>query len=279
MRTDKNYYHILELDQNADSDQIKRAYRGLALKYHPDRNPDDSTSEEKFKLISEAYAVLIDPEKRRQYDLTLKSGYESRTGPGAGTEFNFSREDIFREFFASAHGRQTFQDLGREFKKSGYRFDEQLFQRLFSGGQGFYFKGYFFAGPIFGRGKAQFRFYGPNTAQTQAQTRRPVRSGPGSPSLLERAWKRINTSFKQQAKRLISPAETRDINYNLTMNRDQIGSDSSVQVLYKRDGKPQKVSVKIPASIKDGARLRLKNMGNHSPEGESGDLYIHIHVS
>lgn len=277
MRPDKNYYQILELDQNSDSDQIKHAYRRLALKYHPDRNPGDSSSEEQFKLISEAYAVLIDSEKRRQYNQTLRSGYESGTGPETG--FSFNREDIFREFFASAHARQAFRDLGREFKKSGYRFDEQLFRRLFPGNRGFYIKGYFFTGPMFGRARSNYQYKEPAGARPQTQPHRSVRMGSDSPGILDRVWRRINKSIKQRKKSLISTTATLDINYNLTVTKDQIGSASKVQLLYERDGKPQKVSVKIPAGIKDGARLRLKKMGHHYSQGGSGDLYIHIRVS
>ena len=64
----KDYYQILEVGRNASEDEIKKSYRQLALKYHPDRNPGDKAAEEKFKEASEAYEVLHDPEKRRLYD-------------------------------------------------------------------------------------------------------------------------------------------------------------------------------------------------------------------
>ena len=63
-----DYYKILGVEKNADAEEIKKAYRKLALKYHPDRNPNNPTAEAKFKSLSEAYAVLSDPEKRKQYD-------------------------------------------------------------------------------------------------------------------------------------------------------------------------------------------------------------------
>src|SRR5205085_12214711 len=66
--TKRDYYEVLEVSRSASADQIKRAYRKLAVKYHPDKNPDDQHAEEKFKEIGEAYDVLIDAEKRAAYD-------------------------------------------------------------------------------------------------------------------------------------------------------------------------------------------------------------------
>ncbi len=86
----KDYYAILGVDKNASEEDIKKAYRKLAMQYHPDRNPDDKTAEEKFKEINEAYQVLSDPEKRARYD-RLGSAYhtwQSRGGPG---DFNWSQ--------------------------------------------------------------------------------------------------------------------------------------------------------------------------------------------
>ena len=82
------YYQTLGVAKNATADDIKKAYRKLALKYHPDKNPDDKQAEEKFKEISEAYAVLSDPEKRQQYDTFGSAGFRQR----------YSQEDIFRNF-------------------------------------------------------------------------------------------------------------------------------------------------------------------------------------
>jgi curved DNA-binding protein len=72
------YYQILGVAKTASADEIKKAYRKLALKYHPDKNPGDKQAEEKFKEISEAYAVLSDPEKRQQYDTFGSTGFRQR---------------------------------------------------------------------------------------------------------------------------------------------------------------------------------------------------------
>ena len=93
----KDYYNTLEVDRNADSDQLKKAYRDLAQKWHPDKNPDIlEEAEEKFKEISEAYAVLSDPEQKKNYDMTgSPSGNPFATGfRTTGTPFDifFSRD-------------------------------------------------------------------------------------------------------------------------------------------------------------------------------------------
>ena len=76
----KDYYQVLGVAQDADAEAIKKSYRKLARKYHPDANPDDPAAEERFKEISEAYRVVSDPEKRKQYDAMRRAG----TGAGFG---------------------------------------------------------------------------------------------------------------------------------------------------------------------------------------------------
>ena len=74
----KDYYKTLEVSPDASEDQIRKAYRRLALKYHPDRNPGDSRAEEQFKEIAEAYGVLVDPAKRAEYDQWKRTGARDR---------------------------------------------------------------------------------------------------------------------------------------------------------------------------------------------------------
>jgi curved DNA-binding protein len=99
----EDYYKLLGVKKDATGDEIKKAYRKLAMKYHPDQNKGDKTAEEKFKQISEAYAVLSDKEKRQQYDQFGANGFRQR----------FSQEDIFRGF--------DFSDIFREFGFGGGR--------------------------------------------------------------------------------------------------------------------------------------------------------------
>ena len=83
----RDYYEVLGVDKNADEAALKKAYRVLAKKYHPDMNPGDAEAEKKFKEASEAYAVLSDPEKKRQYDQYGHAAFEGGAGGGFGGFF------------------------------------------------------------------------------------------------------------------------------------------------------------------------------------------------
>jgi len=108
----KDYYQALGLKKGATPEEIKKAYRKHALKYHPDKNQGNKEAEEKFKEINEAYAVLSDPKKKEQFDQFGASGFHQR----------YSQEDIFRGF-----------DVGDMFKDMGYGTDD-IFSRIFGAG-------------------------------------------------------------------------------------------------------------------------------------------------
>jgi curved DNA-binding protein len=108
-----DYYKALGVDKNSSAEEIKKAFRKLAVKYHPDRNPNDKTAEDKFKEINEAYAVLSDPKKKEEYDTYGSSGFHKQ----------YSQEDIFRGF-----------DFGNAYKDMGTGGSEDIFSRLFGGG-------------------------------------------------------------------------------------------------------------------------------------------------
>ncbi len=103
----RDYYEVLGVDKNADDDTLKKAYRKLAKKYHPDMNPGDAEAEKKFKEASEAYAVLSDPEKRRQYDQFGTAAFDGTNGAGGFdfNDFNFGdMGDIFGDIFGDLFG-------------------------------------------------------------------------------------------------------------------------------------------------------------------------------
>jgi curved DNA-binding protein len=109
-----DYYKILEVEKGASDEEIKKSYRKLALKHHPDRNLGDPKAEEQFKKISEAYAVLSDTQKRQEYDAYGQSGFNKR----------YSSEDIFRG--------TDFRSVFNEFDLGG----DNIFSRMFGGGFG-----------------------------------------------------------------------------------------------------------------------------------------------
>ena len=126
--SETDYYKILGVDRNDSESEIKKAYRKLAMKYHPDRTKGDKSAEEMFKRISEAYAVLSDKEKRKEYDAFGASGFRQR----------YSQEDIFKGF--------NFGDIFKEFG-----LDDSSFGNIFMGGGGRGRKfGFSFGGDPFG---------------------------------------------------------------------------------------------------------------------------------
>ena len=104
----KNYYDILGIPKTATKDEIKKAYRSLAMKYHPDKNPDNKESEEKFKEAAQAYEVLADDQKRQQYDQFGHDNYQNM-GSGGGGHHDMNMDDIFSNF-GDIFG-QTFGDM------------------------------------------------------------------------------------------------------------------------------------------------------------------------
>ena len=101
----RDYYEVLGIDKSADDATIKKAYRVLAKKYHPDMNPGDAEAEKKFKEASEAYAILSDPEKRKQYDQFGHAAFEGGGGGYGGFDFNSADfSDIFGDIFGDFFG-------------------------------------------------------------------------------------------------------------------------------------------------------------------------------
>src|SRR5882672_8692221 len=112
MANKRDYYEILGVQKSASADEIKKAYRKVAMQFHPDRNPGDKTAEEKFKEAAEAYEILSDADKKAQYD---RYGHAGVSGNGRGFNGGMKMEDIFSQF--------------------GDIFGDDLFGNFFGGGQ------------------------------------------------------------------------------------------------------------------------------------------------
>jgi molecular chaperone DnaJ len=262
MAEKRDYYEVLGVSKNASKDEIKDSYRKLAMQYHPDRNkaPD---AEEKFKEISEAYAVLSDDEKRQQYDTLGHAGFDQR----------YTAEDIFR----GADFNSIFRDLG--------------FGDLFRS---------FFGGRDFGGGYSETINRGQDLVYdleitleeaakgTEKEIEVPrtekcdVCGGSGaSPGTSPRTCPRCNGAGRVQHMRKSSFAMYVQVTPCPTCRGKGRIIDTPCR---KCQGsglvkKRRRISVKIPVGIDEGYQLRLRGEGEMPPNGgEPGDLYVLVHV-
>lgn len=174
----KNYYDILGVDKNASQKEIKKAYRKLASKYHPDKNPDDSSAEEKFKEIGEAYEVLKDPEKRKLYDKVGKDWKQYQRAGGTAEGFNWS--DYTRQG-QGAGGQQYRTNINMEDLFGG--------GGASSPGGGSPFSSFFEA--IFGGGG------GSSFRQARQRQNRSYRNGPQQRNLKQNVKATVNISLRE----------------------------------------------------------------------------------
>ena len=203
----RDYYEILGVNKSASDEEIKRAYRKLAMKYHPDKNPNKKDAEERFKEINEAYAVLSDKEKRKQYETFGKEGFHQR----------FTQEDIFR----------------------GFDFDDIL------------------SGLFGGRGRRESRYGGRGGSDFG-----DLFTGQGS--------------YQEMSRR---PQKGEDILYELSISLEEAVLGGEKRISYRKNGKVEEVSVRIPKGIETGKKLRLSGKGMEGGKGgPSGDLYLQISV-
>jgi curved DNA-binding protein len=210
-----DYYKTLGVEKNADPEAIKKAYRKLALKYHPDRNPDNREAEEKFKKISEAYAVLSDPEKRKQYESFGSDQFSRR----------YSQEEIFRNF--------DLNDILRDFGFGGMGGNEKVF-----------------------RGAGRRSGYN-------------FRTG-GDP---------LRDIFGQGQSHYAAPQKGEDLHYNLSITLEESVSGVEKKLAFQQDQEVHEISVRIPAGISTGKKLRLAGKGYPGAHGgPAGDLYLNITV-
>ncbi|MEN6485495.1 MAG: DnaJ domain-containing protein [Syntrophobacteraceae bacterium] len=292
----KDYYQILGVPLEASPEDVKKAYRKLALETHPDRNPDDPRAEERFKEISEAYGVLGDSAKRSQYDQYRRLGFQPRQGGPSPSGFGYSQEEILRDFFNSRQAQDMFYEMQREFQRMGFRFDDRFFNGLFFGDKKVLFQGLFFGGP----GGIRIVRTGPSPRPAPGTRRFNADSMPGaqgsrgllkeSVSLLARAGKKVGRFLlgkiqEMDAKqpggigKLGRPGGA-DVIYELAISPAQAMTGAVVEVELPHLEQGRRVFVRIPAGVRSGTRLRLKEMGKadlHGGRGR-GDLYLHLSV-
>ncbi len=141
-------YKVLEVSRNASYEEIRKSYRKLARKYHPDANPNNKSAEEKFKQINDAYTILGDEKKRAEYDAELAGKKNQRTSSGKaadgfGRQQKFTREDIFKQSFfqQSPFGENPFGEKTSAAERAttsfGYGVDKQSVNEQFANFFGF----------------------------------------------------------------------------------------------------------------------------------------------
>jgi len=251
--TVKDYYEILEVTRTADSDEIKRAYRRLAFCHHPDKNPGDPAAEERFKEISEAYAVLMDPARKTSYDFARATGFSA---PG----FDFSRDEIFRDLFSNPRLSRIFTDLFAEFERAGYRTDRQFFDRVFFGGRGILLGGLLILGPLAAMWK-------------EIMIGRPAVDNRPRNGLLHRVGRKM-------ADLLLGPPIQRDpgdLLYHLHLSPKDLTLGRRVEVNVDTGRGQEKLMVTVPPNTLPNSRLRVRGKGRLTGEGR-GDLYLLVKV-
>jgi DnaJ-class molecular chaperone len=276
----KEYYEILGLKQSASLEEIRKAYRKLALHYHPDRNRGDATAEERFKAISEAYAVLMDPEKRRLYDLSRATGAGTagQAEPWAYT----TQEDILRDLLRNRDAAAIFEELTREFARMGFRSDDGFVRHVFFGGRGVMFGGVFVGGP-FQRGRRgetdTAGAFGRRGEPWRAHVEEREGSG-GLFALLGRALQGIGSGLTRVARLALgSGARGDDLTEDLLISRDEAAGGARKLIRYSRGGTTEEVIVTIPAGVRPGTKLRLRGKGLPGKAGAPGDLYLRVQVT
>jgi len=272
--SNKDYYQILGLTKKASAEEIKKAYRKMAVKYHPDKNPGNKAAEDSFKEISEAYAVLSDPQKKAQYDQFGSSGFHQR----------YSQEDIFRNF-----------DFGDIFKDMGYG-SEDVFSRIFTGGS---------------QGGTRFRTRkqrGEDFSMEIHVTFREAATGGEKRVSFMREGTREDLSVKIPAgiandaklriqgkggsgsnggppgdlfltiKVATDPVFTREDD-NIVVERAILFSQAVLGTTIEVPTLDGNKRIKVPAGIQPGTKIRLKGFGiPHMGKTSKGDLFVKITV-
>ena len=251
---EKEYYGILGMSENATPEELRAAYRKLALQYHPDRNMDNPQATEKMKEINEAYAVLSNPAKREEYDQLRKEG------EAASDRFRqtHSAEDIFR----GSDVNQVFSDLAREF---GLRNFDKVFRDAYGPG----YRSFEFRNKgMYGRA---FIFYG-SSARRDRDKNQQINSS--SSSGLELA-----KLVRKMAEGSLTPRKGKDRKSSITLSRKLSEGGGEADIKINRDGRIRTVRVKIPAGIKGGQQIKLRGLGDSGRgSGGPGDLYLRVKI-
>ncbi len=258
MADKKDYYEVLGVQKNATDEEIKQAYRKLALKYHPDRNRGNPEAENKFKEATEAYEILRDPKKRASYDKFGHEGVAGFDGFGRGAYSDFSDifgdfdlGDIFEGFFGSGFGGGSRSKRPR--RGSDIQYDMTVDLEDAATGKEVQID--------IPRNETCASCSGSGSAAGTKPVVCPVCNGTGQIRQTQGFFSITQACYKCRGagKVITSPCKTCG------------GSGLTV--------KKRKITVKIPAGVESGSRLKISGEGEQGPNnGPRGDLYVVIHI-
>ena len=234
----KDYYDVLGVSKSASKDELKKAYRKLAMKYHPDRNPDDSQAAEKFKELSEAYEILSDDQKKQAYDNFGHEGVNSSFSSSQGAADAFS--DIFGDIFSDIFGGSSAGRSSSRGADLSYNLEVSLEEAVF--------------------GKS-LNIEIPSKERCNGLWNRCSYCGGAGVIRQQQGF----FSMQQTCPHCRGEGEIHDKNCS-KCNGSGFTSNN------------KKLSVKIPAGVDDGDRIRLSGEGELGRGGNRGDLYISINV-
>ena len=260
----RDYYEVLGISRNADEKTIKRAYRKLAKKFHPDTNPGDAQAEQKFKEVTEAYNVLSDQEKRKLYDQYGFAAFEE----GAGGSGSYGGSHFYGNYGAgygnsgsggrgTGYGSSNFAGSGTKYENRGFGNGGTYHEFHFEGGDMGDIFDSMFDGMFGSRRGSGFR-----QENSQGQ---------------QNGWNRNNTGNRQTAWNQGSNLQS-DI--TVSFEEAALGCDKVIR-LQSKDGsdKFQDLKVHIPAGIEDGKSIRLRGRGMPGNNGgAAGDLLLKVHI-
>ena len=280
----KDYYDILGVDEDASASDIKKAYRTLARKHHPDRNPDDAEAEDRFKEIQEAYAVLSDDEKRQQYDTRRRFGggsFDGGWGPGPGgpevryeqgarDPFGGGLGDIFESFFGGRGGRggrrqrggDPFQGGGRQQAPSGRDVETSLslsFEEALRGGRQ----------QVRLPGGETIRLNIPKGVRNGTKIRLRGRGHPGPRGQRGDLYVTFEVSEHPRFER---KGDDVYLTETIGVFEALLGTTQQIPTPYG-----QRIKLPIPPGTQPGEKLRLRGQGVKTDD-RTGDLYVTINV-
>ncbi|QQG46900.1 MAG: molecular chaperone DnaJ [Candidatus Azosocius agrarius] len=245
----EDYYSVLNINKNASEAEIKKSYRRLAMKYHPDRNKGDISAEEKFKKISEAYDVLSDPVKKKSYDTYGHVGIDQNYSSTNYSDVNMNFSDIFGDIFGDAFGGNSKNKTDYNGNDLSYKLDISLEESI----QGISVK-------IGVKTKVLCKFCnGTGAKDGNLQTCKTCK-GVGQIRIQQGFF-----SIQQACPKCNGEGNIIRDYCKICMKDGRIVEDVIL-------------SVKIPMGIDSGDKIRVQGKGNVGKNGISGDLYIEINI-